>query len=44
MSRAGSLVAVRRFLIAEASLMWSTGSRVHRLQQLRVPASRAQAQ
>jgi len=43
-SRGYSLVVVYRLLIAVASLLWSTGSRVLGLQKLELPGSRAQAQ
>ena len=42
-SRGSSPVVVYGFLIAVASLLWSTGSRAFRLQKLQVPGSRAQA-
>lgn len=35
-----SLVAMQRLLVAVASLVWSTGSRVHGLQQLWLMGSR----
>ena len=37
-----SLVTILSLLIAVTSLVWSTGSRVLRLQSLRLPGSRAQ--
>ena len=43
-SRGFSLVVMHRFLTEAASLVWSTGYRLHRLRQLQFPGSGAQAQ